>query len=171
MIWEDIIVKGPFRSKRKIRRQADKGRLDIKNKNMGEVHQHINQIINEFENDPEFQRVGQFGIKTSGNAKGKEGLMFYSNSAGLGTDEFLEIAITYLNKLEFKAEKMGNKAILVTKKNAVKKQVEIDIKDYAEMLEKLRQLAQKHNPNAMAHVDKLEEELLHLNTERITSKR
>jgi hypothetical protein len=116
MTWEDIIVKGPFRSKRKIRRQADKGRLDIKNKNMSKVGQHMNQIINEFQNDPEFQRVGQFGIKVSGNAKGKEGLMFYSGSLGLPTtDEFLELAVTYLNKLEFKAEKQGNKAILVTK--------------------------------------------------------
>ncbi len=57
----------------------------------------------------------------------------------------------------------------MTWKNAVKKE-QVDIKDYTAMLEKLRQLAQKHNPNAMAHVDKLEEELLHLNTERITSK-
>ena len=53
----------------------------------------------------------------------------------------------------------------------IKKEEQIDIKDYTEMLDKLRQLAQKHNPNAMAHVDKLEEELLHLNTERAYGKR
>jgi len=51
-------------------------------------------------------------------------------------------------------------------KEEIKKEQQIDIKDYTELLEKLRQLAQKHNPNAMAHVDKLQEELLHLNTER-----
>lgn len=59
----------------------------------------------------------------------------------------------------------------MTWKNAIKKEEQIDIKDYTEMLDKLKQLAQKHNPNAMAHVDKLEEELLHLNTERAYGKR
>lgn len=43
---------------------------------------------------------------------------------------------------------------------------EIDIKDYTDMLERLKELAKKHNPNAMVHVNKLEEELLNLNTER-----
>ena len=116
MAWEDIIVKGPFRSKRTIRRQMDKGKLAIKNRNISTVGQHMNQIINEFRNDPEFQRVGQFGIKLVNNAKGKEGLMFYTGTLGLETNEFLELAITYLNKLEFKAEKQGDRAILVMKK-------------------------------------------------------
>lgn len=117
MVWEDIIVKGPFRSKSKIRRQMDKGKLAIKNRNLSTIHQHVNKIINEFENDPEFQRVGQFGIKVSeGASNTKRGLMFDTTPQGLGTDEFLDQAVTYLNKLEFKAERQGDKAILVTKK-------------------------------------------------------
>jgi len=122
MTWEDIIVKGPFRSESKIRRQMDKGKLKIKNRNISEVGQQVNKIINEFRNDPEFQRVGQFGIKLANNPKGKDGLMFYTGSLGMDNDEFLELAVTHLNKLEYKAEKQGNNAILVTNKNAVQKQ-------------------------------------------------
>lgn len=54
----------------------------------------------------------------------------------------------------------------ILKMPTVIRKEEIDIKDYTDMLERLKELAKKHNPNAMVHVNKLEEELLNLNTER-----
>lgn len=60
----------------------------------------------------------------------------------------------------------GKDTVLIIQLPTAIRKEEIDIKDYTEMLERLKELAQKHNPNAMVHVNKLEEELLNLNTER-----
>lgn len=68
-----------------------------------------------------------------------------------------------MNSKDFRNIREAKKLL---KEAEIKKEQQIDIKDYTEMLEKLRLLAQKHNPASIQTVDKLENELLNLNTER-----
>jgi len=123
MTWEDIIQKAPFG---RFKRNNPSGSDPAKDSRLKDIRQLVNEILKVFRNDPEFQKVGKFGIKILSNGVSgmgqKRGLMYDLNpifSGGTLTPEAIEENITeiisYLGKLDFTAEKGGNNTISVTK--------------------------------------------------------
>lgn len=128
MTWEDIIQKGPFDRIRERKRgqRNDAYSAGQKQKRAQRIQQLVNEVLKVFRDDPEFQKVGKFGIKILSNGVSgmgqKRGLMYDLNpifSGGSLTPEAIEENITeiisYLGKLGFTAEKGGNNTISVTK--------------------------------------------------------
>lgn len=121
-MWKDILQKAPFGMGKK--NNASKG-MDSFRAGQGEqratqIHGVLNEILRIFKDDPDFKRVGQFGIKVlSKDVTGtgtKRDLMYDMNSFGMDIDEIITEATSYLGKLGFTVEsQQGSNRILVKK--------------------------------------------------------
>ena len=117
MSWKEILQKAPFGMGK---RNKPSGSDPTKEARLQDIRLHINRIIDMFRKDPDFQRVGQFGIKVLSNdvtgSGNKRDLMYDMNSFGMDIDEIITEATSYLGKLGFTVEsQQGSNRILVKK--------------------------------------------------------